>query len=97
MRHGAQYVLITLADQGAYLFRDKDDQGEHLPAPTVETGAQTDATGCGDQVMGALCASLGRGEDLLQASRIGVIAGTMQYLRPGTPPVKQHELQPHIL
>jgi len=97
MWKGAQNVLITDAERGAYLFRAMDDIGDHLPAPRVNDAVtQTDATGCGDQVMGALCASLGRGEDLLRASRIGVIAGTMQYMRPGTPPVKQHELQPLI-
>jgi ribokinase len=94
LQQGAQRVLITHAEQGAYLFQSAFDEGMHLPAPAVDSEIQTDSTGCGDQVMGALCASLGRGENLVRASRIGVVAGTMQYIRVGTPPVKQQELQP---
>lgn len=90
MERGAERVLITHADQGAYLFTETET--EHIGVPEVPLGGQTDATGCGDQVMGGLCAWLGRGADVATAARLGVVAGTLQYHRVGTPPVKLEEL-----
>lgn len=88
--HGIKNVLITLGKDGAYLATE--DGGCHIPAPSIEAGSSRDATGCGDQVMAALCAALAGGEDFGTAARAAVVAGTLQFYKAGIVPVTAGEL-----
>ena len=88
---GIQYVLITAGRNGGYLFGD--NIALHLPVPHVEIGTVRDETGCGDQTMAAFAAWLHSSEDVLQAAKIAILAGTLQYGRLGVQPVRTEELE----
>ncbi len=88
--HGIQNVLITDGANGAYLFGDR--LREHIEAPEIKGGGQPDSTGCGDQVMAALCALLCGDWDLADAARLAVRAGTMQFYRTGAQPLSLAEI-----
>jgi len=91
MARGAENVLITHGEHGAYIF-GRDVQARHITIPDLKADGQRDATGCGDQVMGALCAWLSEGSDLVEATRVAVVAGTMQFHRVGIQPVSRQDL-----
>lgn len=88
---GVQNVLITHGKRGAYLFGPGVEL--HIPVPPINVPGQTDATGCGDQVMAALCAYLSDGATLTEAARIAVIAGTLQYCHVGVQPITRGEIE----
>lgn len=89
-KHGTQNVLITAGAEGAYLFT-KDVQ-EHIPVPAVTgAGNDKDATGCGDQAMAALCASIRQGKSLSDAAKLAVLAGTLQFHKAGVSPLSLDE------
>lgn len=83
--YGVQNVLITAGVQGAYLFGDGVQ--EHIPIPQVKDGDVHDETGCGDQVMAAICAFLSDGEGLQSATAKAILAGTLQFHQLGIQPV----------
>ena len=87
---GVRNVLITDGMNGAYLFGD--GLREHIEAPSIESAGQLDSTGCGDQVMAALCAMLCSGWDLAEAAGLAVRAGTMQFHRAGVRPLSLDEI-----
>jgi ribokinase len=87
---GVQNVLITDGANGAYLFGDR--LREHIEAPGIKCGEQPDSTGCGDQVMAALCALLCGDWGLADAARLAVRAGTMQFYRTGVQPLSLAEI-----
>ncbi len=88
---GVAIVLITAGVNGAYLF-SKDAQ-VHIPIPDVGAGDEKDETGCGDQTMAALCASLQDGKAIKVASELAVLAGTLQFHRSGIKPITYKELE----
>jgi ribokinase len=90
IRHGVQNVLITDGANGAYLFAGK--VREHIEAPCVESSGPCDSTGCGDQVMAVLCALVCAGQDLADAAKAAVRAGTMQFHRAGVRPLTLDEI-----
>jgi ribokinase len=87
---GAQNVLITHGENGAYLFGG--EASEHIPIPDVEGGEQRDATGCGDQALATLCAHLQAGKTLQVAAKAAVLAGTLQFYKAGCQPLTREEL-----
>lgn len=91
--YGIENVLITVGADGAYLFTG--DRGEHIPAPDIGSAAVTDETGCGDQVMAALCAGLADGAPVQEAAEQAVAAATLQFHRPGIDPVEEAALAEH--
>jgi ribokinase len=89
---GIQNVMITMGEQGAYLFQTDGGQSEHIPAPSLLPTSVRDETGCGDQTLAALVAAIHSGKSMSQAARIGVTAGTWQYTRLGIDPLDRAEL-----
>jgi ribokinase len=74
-------AVVTLGSAGAVYARD--GVVEHVPASSVDV---VDSTGAGDAFTGALAACLCRGEDLTDAVRLGVAAGSHAVGRPGAQP-----------
>jgi ribokinase len=87
---GVQHVFITHAAQGGYLFYD--ETALHIPAPVVPAGTHPSDVGCGDQTMSALVAALSMGLGLKAAAKRAILAGTLQYQKPGIIPVTRQEL-----
>jgi ribokinase len=88
---GAANVLITHAEQGAYLFGEGDTKLS-IPTPQINLDGPTDATGCGDQVLATLVACLEEGRTLDEAAKIAIAAGTLQFHRQGAQPITWDEL-----
>jgi ribokinase len=91
MQRGIQHVLITHGKRGAYFFSQAIS--EHIPIPDVQLGPINDETGCGDQTMASLCASIAAGEDLVQAVKKAILAGTLQFSHLGVQPITADELK----
>lgn len=89
---GVQNVMITLGARGAYLHGQNESALIPVPASVTPSDSR-DETGCGDQTMAALCASLLQGHDLLTAAHDAIHAGTMQFYRAGIVPVTKAELR----
>ncbi len=71
-------VIVTLGEQGCvWVF---SSGFEHVPAPRAHA---VDTTGAGDAFAGALAVALARDDDLAQAVRFAVRAGTTATLRRG--------------
>jgi sugar/nucleoside kinase (ribokinase family) len=87
---GVHNVLITDGANGAYLFGD--GLHEHIEVPKVMAGGQPDSTGCGDQVMAALCALLCDDWELVDAASLAVRAGTIQFYRTGIQPLSLEKI-----
>jgi ribokinase len=88
---GAQNVLITAGPAGAYLFGQGGTIAEALPISKIPDSGVRDETGCGDQTLAALCVALEEGDDLVQASRRAIAAGTLQFHRAGVSPITREE------
>lgn len=75
---GAGAAIVTRAGEPALALRD----GElwELTPPRFERGARE---GCGDSMMGGLCAAIAGGHDWEGALRIGAAAGAANFLRHG--------------
>jgi 6-phosphofructokinase 2 len=74
-----EVVALTLGDQGALLVtRDGALRAPPLPVKVVST------VGAGDSFLGAIVWSLARGDDMREAFRYGVAAGSAALLHPGT-------------
>lgn len=87
---GAKNVLITMGEQGAYLF--SESANEHIKTPRLKKSFTKDATGCGDQTMATLCAFLQTDKTLKEAAEIAVAAGTLQFHRAGIQPLSKEEI-----
>lgn len=88
---GAANAVLTHGERGAYVFDGTRER--HIAAPPVGAPGTADATGCGDQVTAVLCAEIVRGKSVMEASEAAVLAGTLQYHRPGIQPVTRQELE----
>ncbi|MEK7599506.1 MAG: PfkB family carbohydrate kinase [Patescibacteria group bacterium] len=93
-QEGAKNVLITNGENGAYLFTEQEEL--HIPIPQVADGGEKDATGCGDQTMAVLCAYLQEGKSLVEAAKIAVLAGTLQFYKAGIQPITKQELEAQL-
>lgn len=87
---GIKNVLITAGVHGAYL--STESQQIHIPIPEIKAGDEKDETGCGDQAMAALCASLQEGKSLEETAKLAVLAGTLQFHKIGIQPLDREEL-----
>ncbi|MBC7999411.1 MAG: bifunctional hydroxymethylpyrimidine kinase/phosphomethylpyrimidine kinase [Leptolyngbya sp.] len=87
---GPEHVLLTCGAHGA-LLASKDGE-VHIECPKLELADTKDATGCGDQTMATICATLQRGKDIQTAAGLAVLSGTLQFYREGIVPVSEHEL-----
>jgi ribokinase len=94
MDRGVQNVLLTCGKQGGYLFGR--DLNEHIPCPPVDDTSVKDETGCGDQVTAVVASSLAEGMPLREASRLAILAGTLQFHRAGIQPVSREDLAKSI-
>ena len=84
------YILITHGAKGGYLFGK--ELSVHIPVPPIKKSGKVDETGCGDQVTAILAACLSKNLDIIQSTKLAILAGTMQYYREGIQPVNEREL-----
>jgi len=75
---GAPTVIVTLGEGGAWV--EADDLSELVPAPSVRAVA---TVGAGDAFNGGLAAGLAMGLDLIEAVRLGVVAGALCVTKEG--------------
>jgi 1-phosphofructokinase len=78
LEDGAEAAIVTRAEEPALVLRG-DDAWELTP-PRFERGARE---GCGDAMMGALCACIAQGREWEDSLRIGAAAGAANFLRHG--------------
>ncbi len=83
---GAQQVLITHGEQGAYGF--SGSEGFHVPAPNLPLPRDGESTGCGDQVLAVLCAEVLHGKPFRAACEKAVLAGSLQYRQSSQAPIR---------
>lgn len=76
---GAKKVIITLGEQGAYLYQG--GSGQHFSAPKVEA---VDSTGAGDAFIGSLGAALASGSPLEEAIPYANRAAALSATKLGT-------------
>jgi|SRR6187549_299684 len=75
---GAEAAIVTRAEEPALVLRG--DEAWELTPPRFERGARE---GCGDAMMGALCACVAQGREWEETLRIGAAAGAANFLRHG--------------
>lgn len=75
---GAEAAIVTRAEEPALVLRG--DEAWELTPPRFERGARE---GCGDAMMGALCACIAQGREWEETLRIGAAAGAANFLRHG--------------
>jgi len=90
LKGNIENVLVTLGADGALLVNR--DGHKLIKTPNIPAGLSKDQTGCGDQSMAAFCAALVEGKKLLEAAQLAVIAGTLQFYKPGIIPITREEL-----
>lgn len=76
---GPKAVVVSLGEQGALAVNA--DGAWHAKAPSVKTVSKV---GAGDSMMAALVRSLSIGDELKDALKLGVAAGTAATISPGT-------------
>jgi ribokinase len=91
---GAQNVLVTHGEHGAYLFAG--DSELQIPVPEVPASDISDSIGCGDQAMAALCVALQAGKSLEEAAKFAVLAGTLQFGKQGCQPITPEEIEARL-
>jgi ribokinase len=91
LSRGVQNVFITHGSKGGYLFGENMEIS--LPVSQRISGQIRDETGCGDQVTATVAACLATGRDLLDAARLSIIAGTLQFYKAGIQPINKRELE----
>jgi len=91
---GVQNVFITLGGKGGYFF-NKDIQ-EQIPVPKISNGKFKDETGCGDQTMAAFTVALNEGKHIVEAAKIAILAGSLQFYSPGIRPVTRKALAKYL-
>ena len=79
LRTAVRSVVVTIGAEGAHWANRRSDG--HVPAPPV--ARVVDTTGAGDAFVGALASCLARGDDLLRAVEVGVLAGSFAVTSPG--------------
>ena len=78
---GPRTVILTLGEEGAYLWQD--GAGEAIPTIAVDV---VDTTGAGDAFCGAFASFYSELTDLREAVQKAVIAGSLAVTRPGAQP-----------
>lgn len=90
MNRGIKNVLITVGSKGAYLFSEGIEK--HIEIPNIPSTDQKDDTGCGDQTMAALCYYIKDGKSLEEASKLAILAGTLEFQKVGIQPITKSEI-----
>jgi len=75
----SEYVVVSLDAAGAMFIAAND--ARHYPPITVEVAS---AVGAGDSMVAGIALSVTRGQDMHQAMRCGLAAGTAALMSPGT-------------
>lgn len=88
---GIKNILITAGSKGAYLFNKKTQ--EHIPIPKLNiAGNVKNETGCGDQAIAAFAFALLKKYDPLEAAKLSVLAGTLEFHTPDIKPITKSQL-----
>jgi ribokinase len=93
LQKGYENVLITLGGKGGYFIQRDLVEYISIPKINLEYG---DSIGCGDQTMAGILYALKLGKNILDACKIGVIAGTLQFHKKGVAPITKLELEEYI-
>lgn len=89
---GVENVFITIGSQGGYLFNNTIEK--HISIPKVKNRSSAkDETGCGDQTMAAFAYAISSGKSILEAANMAIVAGTLQFYKPGIEPVTREDLE----
>ena len=88
--YGIKNVFITHGARDAYLINANGLMA--FPVPTLPDSADHDETGCGDQVMATLLASLIHHETLEMACKRAIVAGALQFQKSGIIPIASEEI-----
>ncbi len=88
-RFDIEYVLLTLGQDGMYLYGGKLSEGIHLKAQAREV---YDVSGAGDTVAAVLTLALGSGIDIIEAVTLSNIAAGVVVEKWGTTPITKDEL-----
>ena len=91
---GIQNVFITSGERGGYLINR--ELCLRIPCPPVKDTGIHDETGCGDQVTAIVASCLAEGESLLNAARLAIRAGTLQFYRAGIQPIHRKDLSENV-
>lgn len=94
LAHEIENVFITMGGMGGYLFSRSLES--HIPVPKVEAGRTKDETGAGDQTMAAFVFAISQGKSVEEAAKLAILAGTLQFYKPGISPVTQEELNKYL-
>ena len=78
-KKGVKTPIITMGEQGAYLYG-------HGMVPAINAGPVVETTGAGDAFNGALATALAEGKSPLAAVRFGCATAALSVTRPGTAP-----------
>lgn len=96
LNEGVENVFITFGSQGGYLFNNAIEK--HIPVPELKISSSVkDETGCGDQTMAAFAYAISKGRNILEAANIAILAGTLQFYKPGIEPITREELEVNSL
>jgi ribokinase len=88
---GVENVLFTIGKKGAYLF--SKTIGLFIPTPVLSIKGARDSTGCGDQVTATVCTSLIEGKSVLDAAKLGILTGAIEFTKQGIVPVTKKEIR----
>lgn len=83
-------IVITAGALGAFVLTNSVEK--HIPIPQLNDLGEKDESGCGDQVMAALCAFMDDEISFERAAEIAVTAGTLQFHKSGIQPITRMEL-----
>ena len=78
-KKGVKTPIITMGEQGAYLYG-------HGMVPAINAGPVVETTGAGDAFNGALATALAEGKSPLAAVHFGCATAALSVTRPGTAP-----------
>lgn len=87
-RGSAEAVVVSVGRGGALLVTR--DGCQRFGAPTVNAQSKV---GAGDSMVGGLVHALARGDDLVEATRLAVAAGTAAVMTPGTELCRREDVE----
>lgn len=79
---GVGAAVITLGENGALFHSAR----RSVPVPAVNAGPVVETTGAGDAFNGGFATALARGDDPVEATRLGCATAGLSVTRPGTAP-----------
>lgn len=88
---GVENILITAGRDGGYFFCVNEEA--EIPVPDIKLDGAKDETGCGDQTTAAFSCSVSAGKNVLDAAKVAILAGALQFNKEGIDPVTAKELK----